>query len=56
MTLIVDAARFEAAPRFPAYLESVVKLADLWNHPLLLGFLLTMLAADWVVRKLWNLP
>jgi len=33
-----------------------VQLLDLWNHPLLLGFLLTMLAVDWIVRKLWNLP
>lgn len=35
---------------------SRVQLLDLWNHPLLLGLLLTLLAADWVVRKLWNLP
>jgi hypothetical protein len=35
---------------------SRVQLLDLWNHPLLIGFLLTMLAADWIVRKLWNLP
>ena len=35
---------------------SRIHLLDLWNHPLLLGFLLTMLAADWVARKLWNLP
>ncbi|MCG3147338.1 MAG: hypothetical protein PCFJNLEI_00777 [Verrucomicrobiae bacterium] len=33
-----------------------VQLLDLWNHPLLLAFLLTMLAADWIIRKLWNLP
>lgn len=33
-----------------------VQLVDLWNHPWLLTFLLTMLAADWIVRKLWNLP
>lgn len=31
MTLVVDAARYEAAPRFPAYLESVVKNAELWR-------------------------
>ncbi len=31
MTFSVDAARYEAAPRFPAYLESVVKHADLWQ-------------------------
>ena len=35
---------------------SRIHLLDLWNHPLLLGFLLTMLAADWVARKLLNLP
>ncbi len=31
MTLVVDAARYETAPRFPAYLASVVKLAELWQ-------------------------
>ena len=31
MTLVVDAARYESAPRFPAYLESVVKNAELWR-------------------------
>ena len=31
MTVSVDAARYEAAPRFPAYLDSVVKHADLWQ-------------------------
>jgi thiol-disulfide isomerase/thioredoxin len=31
VTLVVDAARYEAAPRFPAYLESVVKNAELWR-------------------------
>jgi thiol-disulfide isomerase/thioredoxin len=31
VTLVVDAARYEAAPRFPAYLESVVKHAELWR-------------------------
>jgi thiol-disulfide isomerase/thioredoxin len=31
VTVSVDAARYEAAPRFPAYLELVVKHADLWQ-------------------------
>jgi thiol-disulfide isomerase/thioredoxin len=31
VTLLVDAARYEAAPLFPAYLDSVVKLAELWQ-------------------------
>jgi uncharacterized membrane protein len=35
---------------------SRVQLLDLWNHPLLLGFILIMLAADWAARKMWNLP
>ena len=33
-----------------------VQLLDLWNHPVLIGCLLLLLAADWIVRKLWNLP
>ncbi|MEI6349810.1 MAG: glutamine amidotransferase [Verrucomicrobiota bacterium] len=33
-----------------------VELIDLWNHPLLLGLILLMLAADWTARKFWNLP
>ena len=35
---------------------SRLQLLDLWNHPLLIGLLLLLLAGDWVVRKLWNLP
>ena len=35
---------------------SRVELLDLWNNPWLLGFLLAALAADWTVRKFWNLP
>ena len=35
---------------------SKLELRDQWNHPLLLGFLLLMLAADWATRKFWNLP
>ena len=35
---------------------SRVQLLDLWNHPLLLGFLMLLLIAEWITRKLWNLP
>jgi len=35
---------------------SRTQLLDLWNHPILLGCLMLLLASDWVVRKLWNLP
>ena len=35
---------------------SRVRLEDLWNHPLTLGFLLLLITAEWVVRKSWNLP
>lgn len=33
-----------------------VQLQDLWNHPLLLGFLIVTLCAEWFLRKRWNLP
>ncbi len=35
---------------------SRVQLQDLWNNPFLLGFLLFLLAAEWVTRKFWNMP
>jgi hypothetical protein len=35
---------------------SRVQLLDLWNHPVLLGLLLAVLAAEWIARKLWSLP
>lgn len=35
---------------------SRVKLLDLWNHPVLLGLLMGLLVAEWITRKLWNLP
>lgn len=35
---------------------SKIELTDRWNHPLLLSLLLLLLAADWAVRKAWNLP
>ena len=35
---------------------SSVQLLDLWNHPLLLAFLLAALAVEWILRKLWSLP
>jgi uncharacterized membrane protein len=35
---------------------SRTQLLDLWNNPVLLGVLMLLLAGDWIVRKLWNLP
>ena len=35
---------------------SRVRLEDLWNNPALLGFLLLLVTAEWIVRKSWNLP
>ena len=35
---------------------SRVQLQDLWNHPVILGLILCLLAAEWVTRKFWNLP
>lgn len=35
---------------------SRVRLEDLWNNPVLLGFLLLLVTAEWIVRKSWNLP
>jgi len=35
---------------------SRVQLQDLWNHPLLLGFLLLLITVEWIIRKYWNLP
>ena len=41
---------------FPEQHFSRVQVVDLWNHPVLLGFLMALLSADWIIRKLWNLP
>ena len=35
---------------------SRVRLEDLWNNPALLGLLLLLVTAEWIVRKSWNLP
>ena len=35
---------------------SRIELIDRWNQPLLVAFLLLMLAAEWATRKFWNLP
>jgi hypothetical protein len=35
---------------------SRVQLRDLWSSPLLVGLLLIVLCADWMIRKLFNLP
>ncbi len=41
---------------YPEQHFSRLQILDLWNHPILLGFLMTLLIADWITRKLWNLP
>jgi hypothetical protein len=33
-----------------------LELNDLWNRPELLGLLMALLAADWILRKIWHLP
>jgi len=35
---------------------SRVRLLDLWNNPLIVGSIILLLVAEWVIRKLWNLP
>ena len=35
---------------------SHVELADLWNRPWVLAILMSALAAEWIVRKIWHLP
>ena len=35
---------------------SRVRLLDLWNNPLIVGSIMLLLVAEWVIRKLWNLP
>ena len=35
---------------------SRLELADLWNRPWLLAILMSALAAEWIVRKIWHLP
>ena len=35
---------------------SRLELADLWNLPWVLAILMSALAAEWIVRKIWHLP
>lgn len=35
---------------------SRLELDDLWNRPWLLAILMSALAAEWIVRKIWHLP
>jgi hypothetical protein len=51
MTIRVDAARYEAAPRFPAYIESVVKHAELWK-----GMYRTAMPSSGDVMRLSSIP
>jgi len=41
---------------YPEQHFSRVRLIDLWNQPALLVFFMVVLAADWTLRKSWNLP
>jgi len=50
---------WDAWPRDLHFIQqqfSRVRLEDLWNNPALVGFLLLLVAAEWIVRKSWNLP
>ena len=51
MTIRVDAARYEAAPRFPAYIESVEKHAELWK-----GMYRTAMPSSGDVMRLSGVP
>jgi len=51
VTLVVDAARYEAAPRFPAYLASAAKLAELWQ-----GVSRTAMVSSESVARLRRVP
>jgi len=41
---------------YPEQHFSRVRLVDLWNQPVVLGFFMAMLTMDWILRKIWNLP
>lgn len=41
---------------YPQQQFTRLQLADWWNHPLVLLLFVGCLAADWIARKLWNLP
>jgi len=41
---------------YPEQHFSRVRLVDLWNQPVVLGLFMAMLAMDWTLRKIWNLP
>ncbi|MDB6171374.1 MAG: hypothetical protein JWL59_685 [Chthoniobacteraceae bacterium] len=51
-----EAAQWPANIHFKQQQFARMQLADLWNQPLLLGLLFTLLAGDWLCRKSWNLP
>jgi hypothetical protein len=50
------AAPWTADLHFKQQQFSRMQLSDLWNNPALLAVLVGLLAGDWVLRKLWNLP
>jgi hypothetical protein len=51
-----EASGWLANIHFPQQQFTRLQLADWWNHPAVLLLLVACLAADWVARKLWNLP
>jgi uncharacterized membrane protein len=51
-----DAGNWLANIHFPQQQFTRLQLADWWNHPAILILLVACLAADWIARKLWNLP
>jgi len=51
-----DWNKWRADLHFPEKHFARVELSDLWNKPILLAFLMAMLAGDWLIRKFWNLP
>ncbi len=50
------AAPWTADLHFKQQQFSRMQLSDLWNNPALLAVLIGLLAGDWVLRKIWNLP
>ena len=51
MTRVVDAARYEAAPRFPEYVSSVEKNPELWQ-----GVYRTVVVSAEAAERLRNVP
>lgn len=50
------AAPWTADLHFKQQQFSRMQLSDLWNQPAVLIVLISLLAGDWILRKVWNLP